>query len=352
MNDQLIKVGISQGDINGISYELIIKTFEDVRIFELCIPVLYGSSKVLAYHRKAMGLPSVNVNTIRHAGEAGVNRLNIVNCENEEVVVEFSKTSPESELMAQRAIQQSLSDLKSGLIDVLVFAPSHTDETQYLSQQFGSLPMKILVHNNLRIALASDKIPLSDVSSQLTMDLLAGKIKSLHASLVHDFMITLPRIAVLSFNPGMGVKERKEGREETEIIIPAIKAANESRIICFGPYSGDDFFANYDYTKFDAILAIYYDQGWIPFRSVSCDAGVCYFAGLPFIATTPAHGVSCDKAGKNESSEESFRNAIYLAINLFRTRKLDEEIHANPLKKQYFERGSDNEKLDLTRDEE
>jgi 4-hydroxythreonine-4-phosphate dehydrogenase len=352
MSDQLIKVGISQGDINGISYELIIKTFEDVRIFEFCIPVLYGSSKVLAYHRKAMGLPSINVNMVHHAGEAGVNRLNIVNCGNEEIAVEFSKTSPESELMAQRTIERALSDLKAGLIDVLVFAPSNADETQCLWKQFGKLPLKMLVHNSLRIALASDKIPLSDVSAQLTTDLLVGKIKSLHASLVHDFMVTLPRIAVLSFNPGMGLKERKKGREESEIIIPAIKTVNESGIICFGPYSGDDFFANCDYTKFDAILATYYDQGWIPFRSLSQDAGVCYFAGLPFIATAPDHGVSCDKAGKNESSEDSFRNAIYLAINLFRTRKLDKEIYANPLKKQYFERGSDNEKLDLTKDEE
>jgi 4-hydroxythreonine-4-phosphate dehydrogenase len=352
MSDKLIKVGISQGDINGISYELIIKTFEDIRIFEFCIPVLYGSSKVLAYHRKAMELPSVNVNTIHHAGDAGINRLNIINCGNEEVPVDFSKSSPESELMAQRAVQKALSDLKAGLIDVLVLAPSNIDEMQYLSQQLGSSPLKMLIHNNLRIALASDKIPLSEVSPQLTTGLLADKIKSLHASLIHDFMVTLPRIAVLSFNPGMGVKERKEGKEETEIIIPAIKTVNEKGIICFGPYSADDFFANYDYTKFDAILAIYYDQGLIPFRSVSSDAGACYYAGLPFVATAPDHGVSYDKAGKNESSEDSFRNTVYLAIDIFQRRNLDEEIYANPLKKQYFEKGSDNEKLDLTKDEE
>lgn len=352
MSDKLIKVGISQGDINGISYELIIKTFEDVRIFEFCIPVLYGSSKVLAYHRKAMGLPSVNVNAIRHAGEAGINRLNIINCGNEEIAVDFSKSSPESEAMAQRAMQKAFSDLKAGLIDVLVLGSSNVDETQYLPQQQRNTPLKILVHNNFRMALASDKIPLSDVSSQLTADLLASKIKALQVSLIHDFMVTLPRIAVLSFNPGMGIKERKEGREETEIIIPAIKAVNESGIVCFGPYSADGFFAGCDYTKFDAILAIYYDQGLIPFRSVSSDEGAVYFAGLPAVVTAPDHGVSYDKAGKNESSEASFRNAVYLAIDLFQTRKLDEEIYANPLKKQYFEKGSDNEKLDLTRDED
>jgi 4-hydroxythreonine-4-phosphate dehydrogenase len=352
MSDKLIKVGIGHGDINGISYELIIKTFEDIRIFEFCVPVLYGSSKVLAYHRKAMELPSVNVNTILHAGDAGINRLNIINCGNEEVAVNLSKSSPESEFMAQRAVQKALSDLKAGLIDVLVLAPSNVDETQYLSQQSDDKPLKILVYNNFRVALASDKIPLSDVSAQLTKDLLVNKIKTLHSSLIHDFMVTLPRIAVLSFNPGMGIKERKEGREETDIIIPAIKAVNETGIICFGPYSGDDFFANHDYTTFDAILAIYYDQGLIPFRSVSCDAGACYFAGLPFVVTAPDHGVAYSQAGKNESSEESFRNAVYLAIDIFRIRKLDEEIYTNPLKKQYFEKGSDNEKLDLTKCEE
>ena len=352
MSDKLIKVGISQGDINGISYELIIKTFEEVRIFEFCIPILYGSSKVLAYHRKIMDLPSVNVNTIHYAGEAGVNRLNIINCGNEEVVVDFSKPGPESEAMAQRAIQRAFSDLKSGLIDVLVLAPSNVDEFQYLSQQLGHTPLKILVHNSFRIALAGDKIPLSDVSSKLTSDSLLDKIKALHSSLIHDFAVTLPRIAVLSLNPGMGIKERKEGKEETEIIIPAIKAANENNIICFGPYSGDEFFSNCDYTKFDAIFAIYYDQGFIPFRSILSDEGSCYLADMPFVVTAPDHGAAYDKAGKNESSEASFRNAVYLAIDIFQTRKRDKEIYANPLKKQYFEKGSDNEKLDLTKDEE
>ena len=352
MSDKLIKVGISQGDINGISYELIIKTFEDVRIFEFCIPILYGSSKVLAYHRKMMDLPSVNVNAIHYAGDAGVNRLNIINCGNEEVVVDFSKSNPESETAAQRAMQKAVSDLKAGLIDVLVMAPSSVDEFPYLSQQLGRVPLKILVHNSFRIALAGDKIPLSGVSSQLTTELLLDKIKALQASLIHDFTITLPRIAVLSLNPVMGIKERKEGREETEIVSPAIKAANESGIICFGPYSADGFFANGDYTKFDAILATYYDQGSIPFRSISSDEGACYYADMPFVVTAPDHGVEYDKAGKNESSEASFRNAVYLAIDLFQTRKLDKEIYANPLKKQYFEKGSDNEKLDLTKDEE
>jgi 4-hydroxythreonine-4-phosphate dehydrogenase len=352
MNKNLVKIGISQGDINGISYELIIKTFEDFRIFESCIPTLYGSPKTLAYHRKAMQLPSVNVNPIHHAGDAAINRLNIVNCGNEGIAVTFSKTNPESESLAMQTVQRAVNDLKAGLIDALLLAPSNTDNAQILSEQLGHEPLKILVHNSLRVALAIDSVPLPDVPSLLSINLLVNKIKALHASLIRDFMVTLPRIAVLSFNPGMGIKEREEGREEEETIIPAIKAVGQSGIICFGPYSGDAFFADCDYAKFDAVLALYHEQGTTLFRSIASDEGVCYFAGLPFVATAPDCGVSYGKAGRNVSSEVPFRNALYLAIDVFQTRKLDKKIHANPLKKQYFEKGSDNEKLDLTKEEE
>jgi 4-hydroxythreonine-4-phosphate dehydrogenase len=166
-------------------------------------------------------------------------------------------------------------------------------------------------------------------------------------------MITNPRIAVLSVNPGVGVKEKQLGTEESEVIVPAVKAANDAGIICFGPYSADDFFGEEgEYLKFDATLAMYYDQGVIPFRSILLEEGSCYWADLPFVVTAPDKGVSYEKAGKNESPELSFRNALYNAIDIFKTRKLDVEINANPLKKQYFERGSDNEKLDLTKDED
>jgi 4-hydroxythreonine-4-phosphate dehydrogenase len=353
MNDKLIKVGISHGDINGISYELILKIFEDVRIFEFCIPVVYGSSKILAYHRRAMDLPLVNINTINNARDVGVNRLNIINCGNEETSVEFSKATPESESFAKNAFQKAVDDLNSCLIDVLLIAPSNQDETAYLSAQIGGgkKALKMLVCESFRLALASDRIPLSEVSSKLTVDSLTDQIRTLQSVLVHDFMLTLPRIAVLSLNPGVGIKEQQSGKEETEIIIPAIKSANDAGIICFGPYSADDFFGGEDYLKFDAVLAMYSAQGSIPFRSLSSSEGVCYFANLPFVATAPDQGVSYEKAGKNESSEVPFRNALYLAVDIFNTRKLDKEIYANPLKKQYFERGSDNEKLDLTKDE-
>jgi len=353
MSEKIIKVGISHGDMNGIAYELILKAFEDIRIFEMCIPVVYGSSKVLAYQRKAMNLTPVNFNTINHAGDAGMNRLNVINCGNEDVAVEFARSTPESESLAESAFRRALRDLQSGLIDVLVLAPANRDETAALSDCAvqGKPPLKILINDTFRIALATDKIPLSEAASFLTVDLLTERIKALHSTLIHDFMISNPRIAVLSLNPGVGIKEKMFGKEENEVIIPSIKAVNDTGIICFGPYSADDFFGNSEYLKFDATLAMYYDQGLIPFRSIAFEGGVYCWANLPFVVTASDEGASYEHAGKNESSEIPFRNALYSAIDIFNTRKIDREINANPLKKQYFERGSDNEKLDLTKDE-
>ena len=353
MNEKIIKVGVSHGDINGIACELILKTFDDIRIFELCIPVIYGSSKVLAYHRKVMNLSPVNFNTINHAEDAGMNRLNIINCGGEDITVDFGRSTPESESLAEEAFRKALKDLQSGAIDVLLAAPAKGNETGILRDYAGpgKHPLKMLINDTFRVALANDKISLSEVSSQLTIDLLTAQIKSLHSALIHDFMITNPRIAVLSLNPGSGIKERVFGKEESEVIVPAVKAVNDAGIICFGPYAANDFFGSGEYIKFDVTLAMYHDQGSIPFRSIAFEGGVCYRADLPFVVTAPDQGVSYPKAGKNASSEASFRNALYSAIDIFKIRKSDSEIYANPLKKQYFERGSDNEKLDLTKDE-
>ena len=352
MNEKILKVGISHGDINGIAYELILKTFDDARIFELCIPVVYGSSKALAYHRKYMNLPTVSFNMINSAKDAGTNRLNIVNCGNEEVTVEFGHSTSESEALAKEAFQRALSDLKSGFIDTLIIAPDNLDTTGALSAYTasGQNPLKILVYDSFRVALASDKIPLTEVASQLTVNSLTSQIKILHSALLRDFMVTNPRIAVLSLNPGVGLKEKQFGKEESEVIIPSVKSAADEGIICFGPYSADHFFGNNEYTRFDAVLAMYHDQGFIPFRSIAFEGGACYWADLPFVATSSEKGVSYESAGKNESSEASFRNALYAGIDIFNNRKLDAEIRKNPLKKQYFERGSDNEKLDLTKE--
>lgn len=348
-----IKVGISHGDINGVSYELILKSFEDNRIFELLTPVLYGSSKVLAYHRKILEIPQINTSTITQANDAGNNRLNIINCGNEEINVELSHSTPEAEQSAKESLEKGLDDLKKGSIDVLIVAPSSIDETFYLNdlaKKNGKL-LKMLINDSLRIVLATDKIPLAEVPSLLSVQLITEQIKALHTSLINDFMVTTPRIAVLSYNPGTGIKEQQFGKEETEIILPAIKEVKDAGIICFGPYAADDFFGADEYQNFDATLAIYHDQGYIPFRTLSAGKGVVYLANLSSVITSPNQNAAYEKAGKNQSSGDAFRNALYAAVDIFRNREINAEIKANPLKKQYFERGSDNEKLDLTQDE-
>jgi 4-hydroxythreonine-4-phosphate dehydrogenase len=350
MSENLIKIGISQGDVNGIAYELILKTFDDARIYESCIPVVYGSSKVLAYHRKTLELPPLNISNINHAGEAGANRLNMVNVSNEEVVVELGKAGAEK--FSDIALTRALHDLKAGHIDVLLMAPAVADPFNRIESETapGNKGLKILVNNSFRIALATDKIPLSEVSLALSIESLTAQIKMLQSALIQDFMITTPRIAVLSLNPQAGVKQEK-GKEEKEVILPAIEAASEAGVFCFGPYAADNFFGSDEYLKFDAVLAMYHDQGMIAFQSITSGEGVLCTAGLPFIVTAPNQGVSFDKAGKNSNSPDSFRDALYLALDLYQNRQIDKEINRNPLKKQYFERGSDNEKLDLTKDE-
>jgi 4-hydroxythreonine-4-phosphate dehydrogenase len=352
MNDKMIKVGISHGDINGIGYELILKTLEDPRIFEFCIPVIYGSSKALAYHRKALEFPSISINTINHAQDAGMNRINVINCSNEELTVEFSRPTKEGAEASRQALEKALNDLKAGNIHILLMSPASEDYTALIEEKSGKTgqSLKMFVKDSFRIALATDKIPLSEVPASLTVEKLTEKIKLLHGTLIHDFTLTSPRIAVLSLNPHSGEKE-SVGMEEKEIIAAALASASEAGICCFGPYPADSFFGSESYRKFDAVLAMYHDQALIPFRSITFGEGSCTLAGLPVIITAPDQDVAYELAGKNLSSEVSFRNALYLAVDLFRNRKSDKEIFANPLRKQYFERGSDNEKLDLTKEE-
>jgi 4-hydroxythreonine-4-phosphate dehydrogenase len=351
MNDKIIKVGISQGDINGIGYELILKTLEDARIFEFCIPVIYGSSKILAYHRKVLGFPSFNINNINQANEANVNRVNVLNCGNEDQVVELTRPTPEGAKAAQQALERAIEDLNSGAIQVLLLAPTLEDPMPLIEEKAGKgkQALKIFVKDSFRIAVATNKAPLSEVPALLTVERLTKKIKLLQESLIHDFILTAPRIALLSLNPDAGEKKYL-GTEEKEIIIPALTAASESGICCFGPYPADNFFNSEIYKKFDAVLAMYHDQALIPFRSITFGEGCGYIAGTPVIVTAPDQNVSYEMAGKNLSSEAAFRNALYLSVDLFHNRKSDKEIYANPLRKQYFERGTDNEKLDLTKD--
>jgi 4-hydroxythreonine-4-phosphate dehydrogenase len=344
MSERLIKVGISHGDTNSIAYELILKAFDDARIFESCIPIIYGSSKVLAYHRKTLDLPSLNVNNINRAEDAGHSRLNILNVIKEEIMVELGSPTVESAEASDVALNKALEDLKAGVIDALVTAPTvkdpiHRIEPDTAGERKG---LKIVVNNSFRMALATDRVTLAEVPSLLNVEMLTEKIKALRDGLVRDFMVISPRIAILSLNPQVDM-------EETTTL--AIKAASDAGVYCFGPYSADDFYASEKNRKFDAVLAMYHDQGMIAFQSIANEESAFFIGNLPFIITAPNQHVSFEKAGKNASDPDSLRNAIYLAIDLYHNRKTDTEINLNPLKKQYFERGSDNEKLDLTKEE-
>ena len=344
MSEKIIKAGISHGDINGIAYELILKMVDDPHLFESCIPIVYGSSKVLSYHRKTLELPSINISNINRAEDAGSNRLNIINITNEDLVVELGKPTEESVKAAEIALDRAFNDLKSGAIDILITAPAANDPVLSVESKTESdvQSLKILVSDSFRLALATGKIPLADVPALLTVEKLTETIKALHSALIRDFMVTFPRIAVLSLNP-------EPDKEETTM--QAIQAASDAGVHCFGPYAAGDFFASDKYKLFDAVLAMYHDQGMIAFQTIATEENALFIGNLPFIVTAPNIPASFEKAGKNESNPEVLRRALYLAIDIFRNRETHREINSNPLKKQYFERGSDNEKLDLTKEE-
>ncbi len=361
--ERLIKVGITHGDINGVGYEVILKTLADSRIAEMCIPVIYGSSKVAAYHRKVMELPAVNMNIISRAEEAGPNRVNIINCIEEDVKVELSHSTPIAGDAAFRSLEAAVADLKKGAIDVLVTAPINKHNiqnenfhfpghTEYLEEACGDgqKSLMILESSIMKVALVTGHIPISQVASTLSVPLILSKLTIFNKSLKQDFGIVKPRIAVLALNPHAG-EDGLLGTEEQTIIIPAIKEAGNNGIEAFGPYPADGFFGSNMMDMFDGILAMYHDQGLAPFKALSMEEGVNFTAGLPFVRTSPAHGTAYNIAGKNLASEESFRTALYESLDIYRNRKRYQEATARPLRRQYFDKGGDNEKLDLTKDE-
>lgn len=365
MENKLIRVGITHGDINGIGYEVILKTFLDNRIAELCTPIIYGSSKIAAYHRKALDLPQVNMNIISRAEEAGENRVNIINCVDEDTKVELAQSTTIAGEAAYKSLEAAVTDLKNGMIDVLVTAPINKNNiqnknfhfpghTEYLEECFGHHQQKslmILMKNDLRVALVTGHIPLSEVTGKITQELIVEKLQIFNKSLMQDFGIIKPRIAVLSLNPHAG-DGGIIGKEEETIISPAIQEAEKKGVMSFGPYPTDGFFGASMYESFDGVLAMYHDQGLAPFKVLAMEEGVNFTAGLPIVRTSPAHGTAYDIAGKNVASEESFRQALYVAIDIHRARKNYKEATANPLRKQYFDKGTDNEKLDLTKDDD
>ena len=364
MEDKMIRVGITHGDINGIGYEVILKTFSDQRMTELCVPIIYGSSKVAAYHRKALDLPAVNINVVSRAEEAGLNRVNIINCVEDDIKVELTQSTPVAGRAAYKALEAAVADLKSGAIDVLVTAPINKHNiqnaqfhfpghTEYLEQTLGDgqKALMILMTDTLRVALVTGHIPVSQVPSQITVENIVTKLQVFNQSLKQDFTIIKPRIAVLALNPHAG-DNGVIGNEEAEIIKPAMEEAERLGVMSFGPFPADGFFGSKMYEDFDGVLSMYHDQGLAPFKALAMEEGVNYTAGLPFVRTSPAHGTAYNIAGQNLASESSFRQAVYTALDVYRSRQSYREATAHPLRKQYFDKGSDNVKLDLTKDEE
>lgn len=355
-DNQKIRIGITHGDINGVGYEVILKAFSDATMLELCTPIVYGSPKVAAYHRKAMDLQT-NFTIIPTANEAQGGRVNVLNCVDDELKVELTRPTREAGKAALAALEKALADYAEGLIDVLVTAPINKNtiqsdafkfpgHTEYIEEKAGDgqKSLMILLKDDFRVALVTGHIPVKDIATTITKELIMEKLTIFNHSLKQDFGIVGPRIAVLALNPHAG-DNGLIGKEEQEVILPAIKEMVSKGVQCFGPYPADGFFGSGNFSRFDGILAMYHDQGLAPFKALAMDEGVNFTAGLPIVRTSPAHGTAYDIAGKGIASEDSLRQAIYTAIDVFRNRLVEEEIHARPLRRQYYEKRDDSDFL-------
>ncbi|MDR1859493.1 MAG: 4-hydroxythreonine-4-phosphate dehydrogenase PdxA [Bacteroidales bacterium] len=352
-------IGISQGDINGIGYEVIIKTLSDPRMLEMCTPVVYGSPKVAAYHRKALNMEAFNFNTVRQLRDADIHKANIINCTDDNVRVELGKITDFGGQASCSSLNAVVHDLKSGLLDALVTAPICKDNirsdkfkfsghTEFLAEQFRTDNyLMLMVSELLKIGVVTTHLPLERVPKAITKDIVGAKIATLADSLEQDFAIRKPRIAVLGLNPHAG-EGGLLGTEEKNSIAPAIAAANERGILTFGPFPADGFFGSGDYAHYDGVLAMYHDQGMLPFKLLAFEDGVNYTAGLPIIRTSPAHGTAFDIAGEGKASPDSFRAAMYLAIDVAKNREIHREIHRNPLRKYEVNPNQVDESIDLT----
>lgn len=342
-NENRIVVGISHGDINSISYEVIIKSCLDQRILELFTPVVYGLSKVASYHRKLLNIPDFSFNIIHRADQANFKRSNLINMHDKEVRIDLGESTATAGEQALLSLNMAIEDLKKGSIDVLVTAPVNknniqsvssepfTGHTGYLASKLGNAePLMLMVSNQLRIGLVTGHIPLGEVSQAITVDIILQKIAAMELSLKKDFAIRKPKIAVLGLNPHAS-DNGLLGTQEQDFIIPAIQKACSTGSLVFGPFPADGFFAAKQYEGFDGVLAMYHDQGLIPFKTLAFENGVNFTAGLPFVRTSPDHGTAYDIAGQDKASAESMRAAIYLACDIFNNRLMWNEINKNPL---------------------
>ena len=334
-------IGISCGDLNGIGMEIIMKTFSNGDMMDLCTPVIFASSKVASYHRKALNMDHFNFHIINDFGQISDRKANLLNCWNEEVNLEFGKENKDVGKFALRSLQATVEAFKDGKIDAIVTAPIHknsiqsedfkfTGHTDFLESSFEGKSTMMMVSEEMRMALATVHIPLSKVTGAINTEMLTDKLVELSRSLNYDFHKKKGKIAVLALNPHAG-DGGVIGDEDDKIVAPAIQAAFDKGVMAFGPFPADSFFGANKHKQFDAILAMYHDQGLIPFKSMSFGSGVNYTAGLSVIRTSPDHGTGFDIAGKGEASESSFREAVFLACDLVKNKGISVEIHKNPL---------------------
>lgn len=328
----MIRVAITHGDTNGTGYEEILKAFEDPTMLELCTPIIYGNPKVAAYHRNALQLPT-QYSIVKEASEARDGQLNLLAAFDDEVKIELGKATDESAEAARKALQRAKEDLKAGLYDVLVQAPVVASSKPDPEDR----SLMVMFADEVRIGLVTNRLPLKQVAENISRERIMEKGRLFHKSLRRDFRISNPRIAVLALNP-------QPGAEEQDIIKPAVEALAEEGIQAFGPYSAENFFGSNMRYSFDGILAMYDDQGFVPFKALANEYGVKMKTGFPFVITTPDHDPCFAIAGKGEADPASMRHAIFAAIDIFRNRQDYDEPLANPLPKLYHEKREDGDK--------
>ncbi|WP_324720386.1 4-hydroxythreonine-4-phosphate dehydrogenase PdxA [Salinimicrobium sp. HB62] len=338
-----IKVGISIGDLNGIGSEIVLKTFEDIRMMELCTPVVFASAKTITFIKKKLKI-DIAFQGIEEASQAIDNKFNVVNVWKENVNIHFGEETPEAGKYAFLSLQAATGALKKGYIDVLVTAPinkhniqseefqfpGHTD---YLAKELGGNSLMFMITDTLKVGLLTDHVAVKDVAANITPQLIEKKIGIISKTLQQDFRIDQPKIAVLGINPHSG-DNGVIGKEDEEIMKPTLEKIRNSGKLVFGPYSADSFFGSGNYKNFDAIVAAYHDQGLIPFKTLSFGNGVNFTAGLSKVRTSPDHGTAYEIAGKDLADHHSFKEAVFRGIDIFRSREEYEELTQNVLKKQ------------------
>jgi 4-hydroxythreonine-4-phosphate dehydrogenase len=338
-----IKIGISIGDVNGIGLEVILKTLANNSILDYCTPIVYGHTKVASYHRKALGLGDFSFNVINDAEAANPKKANMINCWEEDVKIELGVANEIGGKYALLSLERATEDLIKGNIDALVTAPinKHTIQsenfkfpghTEYLQERTGSPDvLMFLLSEDVRVGVVTGHIPVSKVAESITKESIVKKLLLINKSLKRDFWIEKPKIAVLGLNPHAG-DNGLLGSEEQDIIMPAIQEAFDSGVICFGPYPADGFFGKGAYKQFDAVLAMYHDQGLIPFKTIAFGTGVNFTAGMKYVRTSPDHGTGFDIAGKDLADPSSFIEAVFAATHIVKHRREQDDLLSNQLR--------------------